>query len=135
MRSTGISLIGALLAVGLLLAVAATSGATAPSLTSSLSVVSAPSQVTFNGSPAIKANYTNSPSVPSLVLCYLVVHNSAGQTIGIFLSTASVASGQIYLPFYVVMFGLPSGHYTGTVFVVTSDWVPLSTESTVSITL
>lgn len=120
------------LALSLLLASAA--GATSgPLLTTSLTAT-APVQTTFNGNQAVKINYTDTLSTSMLVVAYLSVQNSQGQTVKTFVSTANMDSGGA-LPVYLVMYGLASGHYTGEVFVVTTDGVPVSSLSTLAISV
>ena len=109
------------------------SAAPAPLLTTSLTA-GTPAQTIFNGNPTIQINYTNTLPSSELVIAYLAVQNSQGQTVKVFVSTANVDSGAS-VQVYLVMFGLPSGHYTGNVFVVTTDEVPVSQLSTVSISI
>ncbi len=104
-----------------------------PLLTTSLSP-GMPVQTTVQGTPAVAINYTDSLSGSTLVVVWLTVHNTLGQTAGNFVATASMTAGQTS-PVYVVVFGLASGHYAGDLFGLTADGVPISVTSTLSISL
>jgi len=65
---------------------------------------------------------------------YAVVHNSAGQTVSYSTATLQLAAGATGIA-YPVLFGLPSGTYSVTVFVTSTSGVAISTSQTVSVTL
>ena len=119
------------LALSLLLASVAGAAST-PLLTTSLTA-GTPVQTTIGGSPAVRIDYTNTLSTSMLVIAYLTVQNSLGQTVEVSVATANMNSGGT-LPVYLVMYGLPSGHYTADVFATTGG-VPVSTVSSLSVTL
>jgi len=104
-----------------------------PLLTTSLTA-STPVQTSFNGNRAVSLNYTNTTTGPLLAIVWLSVQNSAGQTVGVFASTVTLSAGAT-VPVYVIIYGLAGGHYSGMVFAVTSDGVPISGASTVQISL
>ncbi len=108
-------------------------GATTPLLTTSL-VPKAPSQTTFQGNPAVVVNYNDTLPGSTLVIVWLIVHNSLGQTVDSYVATGSMKGGQAF-PIYVIIFGLSPGHYDGALFAVTSTGVPISVTSTLSISV
>lgn len=104
-----------------------------PLLTTSL-IAGTPIQTTLQGNQAVAINYTdniNAPFAPAIV--WLSVQNGIGQTVGTFWGTVTISGGQT-IPAYVIISGLESGHYTGTIFVVYNG-VPVSTTSTVQLIL
>ncbi len=122
------------IALALALVLVLPASAANPPLLTTAFTPGTPLQTTFRGSPAVAINYTDSLSGPILALVWLSVHNSLGQTVGIFVATASTSGGAT-VPVYVLMSGLATGHYTASVFAVTPGGVPISTTSTLSINL
>lgn len=91
-------------------------------------------QTTFASNEAVSVSYTDTSTTPFVVLVWLSVQNSAGQTVATFASTLSLTGGgNGSVP--VIMYGLSPGTYTGVVFAVTLAGVPISTASTVQVKL
>jgi len=92
-----------------------------PSGTASESVVS--------GTPTVSQSFTNTASGPLSVYMWVSVSNSAGQTVGVFLGSSTIAAGATS-QIGAALFNLPSGTYTATVFCTTPAGVVISTTST-----
>jgi hypothetical protein len=67
-------------------------------------------------------------------IVYLVVHNRLGQTAEYSTATLQLAVGANGTA-YPIAFGLPSGEYSATFFVVTSGGVAISVSTTVPFTV
>jgi hypothetical protein len=118
-----------------LLVVLPANATSSPLLTSSLTA-SVAVQTTFQGATAVKVNYTDTLTGSMLVVIWLAVQNSNGQTVGVFVTTLNFASGGgEKLTAYVVVSGVASGSYTANMFAVTVSGVPVSTTSTVTLSL
>ena len=119
-----------LMVASLLPSVAVAASPTYP--TTSLSP-NTPVQTTFQSQPAVVISYTDGLSGSTLVLVYMSIVNSMGQTVQISVATISAQSGQTNSA-YLLFKTLPAGTYTGEIFATSVDAVPLSSTSTVSIT-
>jgi hypothetical protein len=82
----------------------------------------------------IAISYTNLCSGSVLGVVFAVVHNMLGQTVEISTGTLQLAAGANGTAFAVV-FGLPDGEYSGTLFAVSASGVALSTTTTVAFTV
>jgi hypothetical protein len=83
----------------------------------------------------ISASYTNTSNAPQTAYIYAVVHNALGQTVLYATSTLNGVAPGASQTGQLVLFGLPSGTYTATVFVVSTSGTALSTSATVSVTI
>ena len=79
----------------------------------------------------IEISYTNLCSSNVLGIVFAVVHNMLGQTVEISTATLLLASGANGTAFAVV-FGLPDGEYSGTLFTTSASGTALSTATTVA---
>lgn len=102
--------------------------------TSILTVSTSPSQTIVDGYTGVQINYTNTYSQSLSAFVWVVVHNAAGQTVGIFVGSAIMNSGAA-LAVFVPTFNLPAGSYAATVFATTTSSVAISQTSTVSLSL
>jgi hypothetical protein len=94
-----------------------------------------PIETHFQGQQAVNINYTNTSSSSfSPAFVYLSVQNTLGQTVGVFYATANINAGNV-APVYLVIFGVPTGHYTGVIFATTPTGIPISGASTIAMTL
>jgi len=100
--------------------------------TACYAVTGTPSQTTLGSNVAVQITYTNNSNGPVTAIVYAVVHNSLGQTVAYSTATLPLASGASGTA-YPIIFGLPSGSYSVTLFVTSTTGVALSTTSTVSV--
>jgi len=82
----------------------------------------------------IEANYTNLGSANTTGIVFSVVRNALGQTVEYSTATVQIASGGISTA-YLVVFGLPGGQYSASLFAVYPSGVALSTTTTIAITV
>lgn len=82
----------------------------------------------------IAISYTNLCSGNVLGIVFAVIHNVLGQTVEISTGTLQLAAGANGTAFAVV-FGLPDGEYSGTLFAASASGVALSLTSTVAFTV
>jgi len=83
----------------------------------------------------ISTSFTNTSNAPQTAYIYAVVHNALGQTVLYATSTLNGVAPGASQTGQLVLFGLPSGTYTATVFVVSTSGTALSTSATVSVTI
>ena len=82
----------------------------------------------------IEVSYTNLCSGNVLGIVFAVVHNMLGQTVEISTGTLLLAAGANGTAFAVV-FGLPDGEYSGTLFAASAAGTALSTTTTIAFTV
>jgi hypothetical protein len=82
----------------------------------------------------ITSTFTNNSNAPVTAFVYAVVHNALGQTVDISTATITAPAGGSATAFNV-LFGLPSGTYSVSLFVTSSSGTAISTSSTVSVTI
>ena len=92
-------------------------------------------QVALNGYNGVLVNYTNTYASPMDAFVYLNLVTSAGQVIYWNLGGCTFAAHQKVPCFVVVASTVPKGVYTASVFVTTNTSVPISTTSTMQVTL
>jgi len=102
--------------------------------TSCYTASGSPTQATLGSNQAVSVAYTNTANAAVTGIVYAVVHNSIGQTVYYTTATLQLAAGQSGTA-YAVLFGLPSGTYSVTVFVTSTTGQAISATSTVSVTL
>jgi len=107
-------------------------GAGACNSTACFTQSGAASQVTLGSNQAVSVSYTNTSNSPVTAIVYAVVHNSIGQTVLYSTATLPLAAGATGTG-YPIIFGLPSGTYSVTVFATTTNGQAISTTSTVSV--
>jgi hypothetical protein len=98
--------------------------------TDTLALVSGPTMIPFGG--YMKITYSNSLTGPVFGFVYSVVRNSAGQTMGIEISTLTLDPGQqgsVYLP---VAIGPGPGTYAVSIFVISVAGYAISATTTAS---
>jgi len=98
-------------------------------------VVGTPSKGTLGGYTGINAAFQNLNPTSQSIVVFAVWKNSIGQTVGIGTSSATVAAGATYSAFIVEPIGLPSGSYTVNLFVWTTSNVPVSSTTTISVSV
>ncbi len=99
--------------------------------TTTLTPSGSASEATVSGTPTVSQTFTNTATGSVSVYMWVSVKNSAGQTVGVFLGSATMASGAT-ATIGAALFNLPSGSYTASVFVTTTSGVVVSTTSTTS---
>ena len=127
-------LAAALLTIGVFLMPTVATGTASPLLTTALIPASA-TETTLAGYQGVEITYQNSLSNSFIAFVYLAVSNSAGQTVAVYYATTTTASTNQSSPAFVIISGLPTGTYNGTLFAATSDGIPVSTLTKVAITL
>jgi len=105
----------------------ATGGLTAQTLSSS----GAPTEAAVNGQATVSQTFTNTASSQLSVYMWVSVQNAAGQTVGVFLGSATIAAGGS-ATIAAALFNLPSGSYTATAFVTTTSGIVVSSTSSTS---
>jgi hypothetical protein len=110
------------------------SGATNSYLTTSVSQ-SGIEQKTINISNGVLVNYTSTYSSSLVAFVYLDLANSAGQTIYWNVASCTFAANQMVQCFVIIASTVPKGIYTASVFATTTSSVPLSTTSSVQVTI
>jgi len=89
-------------------------------------------EASVSGTPTISQSFTNTQTSGSLsVYMWVNVMNAQGQTVGVFLGSATIAAGTSGT-IGAALFNLPSGTYTAQVFCTTTSGVVVSTTSTTS---
>jgi len=91
-------------------------------------------QTTQGAYQGISSTFTNNSNAPVTAFVYAVVHNALGQTVDISTATITAPAGGSASAFNV-LFGLPSGTYSVTIFVTSSSGTAISGTSTVSVTI
>lgn len=125
--------VSVLLFSGLLLVIGAAPLSSAQSTTlgtGAFTLVAPPVYATCSSNPCVQANYMNNLGATEPAITYLVVHNSADQTVYYSTATLSPSAGTNATSF-IIVFGLAAGTYNATVFATTFGGVGLSTASTV----
>jgi hypothetical protein len=82
---------------------------------------------------AIWIGYTNLSNGNVTGIVFAVIHNSLGQTVDISTGTLQLPAGANGTAFAVV-FGLPDGEYSGTLFATSISGTALSTTTTIAFT-
>ncbi|HUK75150.1 MAG TPA: hypothetical protein VLU99_05100 [Nitrososphaerales archaeon] len=125
-----------LVAAMLLLAVASLSPVSAGTqvLTTGSTLLGTPSVVNIGAfGPTGQSVWKNNLNATTLGLVVLVLRASTGQTIYYSIGTITPSPGANSTA-YNTIFGVPSGTYSATWFVMSAGWVAMSTPTTVSIT-
>lgn len=99
--------------------------------TKTFSPVGSATESVVSGQPTVSQGFTNTGSTTLSVYMWASVQNAAGQTVGVYLGSATVASGAT-TTIGAALFNLPSGTYTATVFLTTTSGIVVSTTSTTS---
>jgi hypothetical protein len=90
----------------------------------------------FNGNPTARVNYQNNLNVTvALAVVYLVLHNNMGQTVDWKASTIINVASNTNSTAFVVLFNVPSGTYTATIFATLPSGSAMSVPTSVSITV
>jgi hypothetical protein len=105
------------------------------SFANSVQLVGTPKYTTIGGFNGIAANFTNMWSTSLNLVVFAVWKNSAGQTVAVTTGGLTLASGATAQAFAPLTSPLPSGTYTVNIFVVTTSNQPVSTTTTVTITV
>jgi hypothetical protein len=91
-------------------------------------------QTTVGTNNGITSTWTNNSNAPVTEYVYAVVHNALGQTVDISTATISVSAGGSSTAFNV-LFGLPPGTYSVTLFATSESGVAISASTPVSVTI
>jgi len=102
--------------------------------TSTFTATGTPSESTVNGQPTLSGTWTNAYTGSLGVYMWVDVMNAAGQTVGVYLGSATAASGSS-VTIAAALFNLPSGTYTATVFLTTTSGTVVSKTSTASFSI
>jgi len=101
--------------------------------TSSFTVLGTPSVANIGCCPTGQSVWKDNLNVTALGLVILVLHASNGQTMYVTAATINPAAGGNATA-YDAIFGVPSGTYSATWFVMASSGVAMSTATTETIT-
>jgi hypothetical protein len=101
------------------------------------SVVSSgtPSYGTLGGFNGVSASFTNLWTTSQNLVVFAVWKNSAGQTVAVTTAGLTLAPGQTASAFAPLTSPLPSGTYTVNIFVITTSNQPVSTTTTITVTI
>ncbi len=91
-------------------------------------------EVTAQGVKGVNVTYTNNFHVSMLAFVYVDLTNSAGQTVFV-QATGTLFSAGGSASAFIGFVGISPGTYTASLFVTTSSGVPISTVTTVQVTL
>jgi len=97
--------------------------------TSTFTTSGTPTESVVSGQATVSGTFTNQFTGTLSVYMWVSVKNAAGQTVGVFLGSATVVSGAT-VTIGAALFNLPSGSYTASVFLTTTTGVVASTTST-----
>ncbi len=86
------------------------------------------------GYKTVNSVWTNNSNAPQTVIVFAVVHNGAGQTVDVSTATITVSAGSSATATNV-LFGLPSGTYSVTLFTTSTSGTAVSTTSTTTVTI
>jgi len=100
-----------------------------------LKIAVAPQQTVVGSFKGVNATYTNQLNVAVTGIAIAVVHNLAGQTVGVFSGTLTMAAGASALAVVLFYPAVPSGTYSVQVYVVTPQGGVISTASTVTVSV
>jgi hypothetical protein len=78
--------------------------------------------------------YLNTSNTTVIGVVFMVIHNDLGQTVEVSTATLQLAAGANGTA-YLTRFGLASGAYSGTFFVVEPSGVAISTTTTETFTV
>jgi hypothetical protein len=125
----------AALAIPPSMTVGGTSGTCTNQGTACLSVNGTPSVQTLGGNKVLVATFTNNSNAPQTAVVYAVVHNAAGQTVYYTTATISPAASGGQQQAQLVLFGLPAGTYSVSLFSTSTGGIAISGTTTVPVTL
>jgi hypothetical protein len=92
------------------------------------------STATIGGYQGVALTYSSSYYQQLSVFVWMAARNSQGQTVGLFLGSATIGSGGSVAVF-VPAFNLPAGTYTASVFATTTGYIAVSATSSLSLTV
>jgi len=131
---TGLASGNAVLDTPLQFTVGGTSGSCTNEGTACMGINGTPAVSKSGGNTIISAAFTNNSNAPQTGYIYAVVHNALGQTVYYTTATVSPAAGASQTG-QLVLFGLPSGTYSATIFVVSTSGTAISGTTNVSVTI
>jgi hypothetical protein len=91
-------------------------------------------ETTINEFPGVLVNYTNGFSTQFSSFVYLDLVNQAGQTVYWTVGTCNFSAGE-GAQCFVAFSSAPSGNYTADLFATNTSGVPVSTTSSLSVTI
>jgi len=98
-------------------------------------VINTATYTTIGSFPGISASCTNIWSTSQNLVVFAVWKNSASQTVAVTTGGLSLASGATGTAFAPLASALPSGSYTVNVFVITTGNNPVSSTTTITVTV
>jgi len=101
----------------------------------SVVVSGTPTKTTIGGFTGISATYTNNWNTAQNLVVFAVWKNSAGQTVAVTTSGLTLAAGASGTAFAPLVSALPSGSYTVNVFVWTTNNQPVSSLTTITVSV
>lgn len=101
----------------------------------SVAVSGTPTKTTIGGFTGVSATYVNNWNTAQNLVVFAVWKNSAGQTVAVTTSGLTLAAGASGTAFAPLVSALPSGSYTVNVFVWTTSNQPVSSTTTISVSV
>jgi hypothetical protein len=98
-------------------------------------VINSATYTTIGSFPGVSVSATNIWSSSQNLVVFAVWKNGAGQTVAVTTGGLTLASGATGTAFAPLTNALPSGSYTVNVFVITTDNKPVSSTTTISVTV
>ncbi len=98
-------------------------------------IINSATYTTLGAFPGISASATNIWSTSQNLIVFAVWKNGGGQTVAVTTGGLSLASGATGTAFAPLPNALPSGTYTVNVFVITTSNNPVSTQTTITVTV
>jgi hypothetical protein len=125
----------AALAIPPSMTVGGTSGSCTNQGTACLSVNGTPTVQTLGSNKVLVATFTNNSNAPQTAVVYAVVRNAAGQTVYYTTATISPTANGGQAQAQLVLFGLPAGTYSVSLFSTSTGGIAISGTTTVPVTL
>jgi hypothetical protein len=92
-------------------------------------------QTTLSGYDLVRANYTDSSSTSFTGFIYLDLFNSTGRSIFVSIGSCAFVPSQGSTCYVALPLSISPGAYTAKVFATTTENVPISTASSLEVTL
>jgi hypothetical protein len=90
---------------------------------------------TLGSNKVLVATFTNNSNAPQTAVVYAVVRNAAGQTVYYTTATISPTANGGQAQAQLVLFGLPAGTYSVSLFSTSTGGIAISGTTTVPVTL
>ena len=92
-------------------------------------------QTTISGYNGVLVNFTNTLPTAMTAFAYIDLANSAGQTVYWNVGSCSLTPSHVTQCFVSISPAVPAGNYTASVFATTGTGIPVSTVTSVKVTV